>query len=562
VVTKEFAFFYNTVPDTGADRHKRRDLFHLVYQRTLGPQAGETLFGHAWSQDLLHWVVDTAAFAVDTTRWNSAHVWAPSLVEHGGKTYLFYAGVDQANDQSIGYASTSLLDTTDTVWDPDRVQVWTAKHTRWAVADPPIYGSQTQFRDPYVIPDPDSAGRLLMFYAAHDSVDFKLNRGGLAVGVARSEPGTVNAWKDLGYYPSTLRSVTNISQLEGPHVFPVNGGNGGWRLMFSSAGTPPGEIGNSTIRFENLAPGASVADTTRANWSAPLVLKDYLGGNSVVFGWSGSEQLHVSGGDYLAGFTAWGPVFQGIAITRMFWNTGGFSLGQPSLTAVDEYRSAARGVRMSLPAFSPRADVVTFELESPLELEAKLEVFDIMGRRVACCWSASSRRAARRSHGTWRTQSTSSRAASTSRGSRSRAARAPRAFRSPDSATGAGACRGSRRPLTCPVADRLRTSPGQAKFPAPRPLADPCFTRMPRARPSSSTSSRGLRTTSAHISPTSIPRASRGPGFRRVPARRRRRAALDARRPGIRLVHYDIGLTRHVRDHPFPATAALTAGRG
>src|SRR4030095_7181161 len=104
------------------------------------------------------------------------------------------------------------------------------KHTRWAVADPPIYGSQTQLRDPYVIPDPDSAGRLLMFYAAHDSVDFKLNRGGLAVGVARSEPGTVNAWKDLGYYPKTLRSVTSITQLEGPHVFPVDGSNTGWRL--------------------------------------------------------------------------------------------------------------------------------------------------------------------------------------------------------------------------------------------------------------------------------------------------------------------------------------------
>jgi hypothetical protein len=168
VLTKEFAFFYNTVPDTGVDRHKMRDLFHLIYQRTAGPQAGETMFGHAWSRDLFHWVVDTAAFAVDTTAWNAAHVWAPSLVEHEGKVYMFYTGVDQANDQSIGYASTSLLDTTDTVWDPERVRVWTASDTRWAVADPPVYGGQTQFRDPFVMADPDSSGRLLMFYAAHD----------------------------------------------------------------------------------------------------------------------------------------------------------------------------------------------------------------------------------------------------------------------------------------------------------------------------------------------------------------------------------------------------------
>jgi hypothetical protein len=387
VATKEFAFFFNTVPDTGADRHKRRDLFHLVYQRTAGPQAGETMFGHAWSRDLFHWVVDTAAFAVDTTAWNSAHVWAPTLIEYRDKVYMFYTGADQAGDQSIGYASTSLLDTTNTVWDPDRVQVWTAGDTRWVVADPPVYGGQTQLRDPFVVADPDSAGRLLMFYSAHDSVDAKLGRGGLAVGVARNEPGTVNAWQDLGYYPSTLRSITNIAQLEGPHVFPADGGMNGWRLMYSSAGTPPGETGNTTIRFQALKPGASVADTTPARWLAPLVLKDYLGGSSTVYGWSGTEQLHVSGADFLAGFTAWGPAFQGIAITRMAWNGTDFTLGQPLVTGVDEYRSPTRDLGMRLPGFSPHAATVTFELDSPFALEARLEIFDAQGRRVASPFS-------------------------------------------------------------------------------------------------------------------------------------------------------------------------------
>ena len=382
VLTKEFTLFFNSVPDTGADRHQRRGLFHLIYQRTAGPQAAETSFGHAWSQDLFHWVVDTAAFSVDTTAWNSSHVWAPSLVEYQDKVYMFYTGVDAADDQSIGYASTSLLDTTNTVWDPDRVCVWTARDTRWAVADPPIYSSQTQFRDPFVMHDPDQPGRLLMFYTAHDSVDYKLNRGGLAVGVARSQPGTVNAWEDLGYYPSTLRSVTKIAQLEGPHVFPVNGGNDGWRLMYSNAGSPPGENGSTTLRVERLAPGASVADTTPANWSAPQVLRDYLGGSSTVFGWSGSEELHVSGVDYLAGFTAWGPTLQGIAISRVSWQGSEFSLGQPTVTGVDEYRSPARGVSMSLPGFAPHADRVTFQLDSPLALEARLEIFDTQGRRI------------------------------------------------------------------------------------------------------------------------------------------------------------------------------------
>jgi hypothetical protein len=383
VYTKEFALFYNTVPDTSVHQGGHRDHFHLIYQRSYGPQASERTFGHAWSTDMNHWVVDTAAFSVDTTAWNALHVWAPSLVAYQGKVYLFYVGVDANEDQSIGYACTSLLDTTNTVWEPERVQVWRARDTRWAVPDPPLYSFKTQFRDPYVMPDPDNPGRLLMFYAAHDSVDLKLNRGGLAIGVCRSEPGTVRAWKDLGYYPRSLRSVTNIQQLEGPHVFAVNGGNSGWRLMFTNAGSPPGETGSTTIRFEDLAPGASVSDTTSAHWGLPKVLTTYLRNDNAVFGWSGSEELHVSGADYLAGFTAWGPFYQGIAITRMTWAGTNFTIGQPTVTSVDEAHSGARGVRMSLAGYSPNARVITFQIDSPLALEAKLEIFDTMGRRVA-----------------------------------------------------------------------------------------------------------------------------------------------------------------------------------
>src|SRR5262245_32115579 len=277
VLTKEFALYYNTVPDTTVTKAGRKGLFHLMYQRTGGPQASETWLAHAWSLDLFHWVVDTAAFTVGATPFDVHQIWAPSRVEHEGKVYLFYADVDANEDQSIGYASTSLLDTSNTVWDSVRVQVLRATDTRWAVADPPIYSGQTQFRDPYVIPDPDSAGRLLMFYAAHDSADLKLNRGGLAIGLARSRPGTVDEWDDLGYFPSTLRAVTKIPQLEGPHAFPVNGTNTGWRLMYTSAGSPAGENGNTTVRFQDLAPGWSVSDTTATHWGAQKILKQYVG---------------------------------------------------------------------------------------------------------------------------------------------------------------------------------------------------------------------------------------------------------------------------------------------
>ena len=391
VSVKEFAFFRNvlahadttTTADSVVVSVKLRELFHLVYQRSGGLHIAETTFGHAWSPDLLHWVVDTLAFAVDTTWWNRRHVWSPSLIDANGRTYMFYTGVDDHDDQRIGYVSTAALDTSNTVWDPPRVMVWEAENTGWAVPDPPVYNGFTQFRDSYLMNDPEIPGCLLMYFDAHDSVDAKLNQGGLVVGVARSDPGSVDVWHDLGYFPSTLRSVTKIPQLEGPHLFSVNGTGTHWRLMFSNAGSPPGENGLTTIRFEALAPGASPADTTAANWSQPITLLQYLNNAPTSFGWSGSEELHVPGADYLGGFTAWSVGPTGIAFTRVIWNGNEFTLGAPSVTSVDEYRSPLRGLSLSLAGWSPHAQVATFLIDSPAEIAAKLEVFDAQGRRIA-----------------------------------------------------------------------------------------------------------------------------------------------------------------------------------
>lgn len=391
VSVKEFAFFHNVVPhpdtvvtpDTTIITIRLRQLFHFIYQRSGGTHRFETSFGHAWSEDLIHWGVDTMAFAVDDTWWNRAHVWSPSLVELNGRTYLFYTGVDVTEDQRIGHTSTAVLDTSNTVWDGPRTMVWEAANTGWAVPDPPVYSGQTQFRDAYVMPDPENADCLLMYFDAHDSVDAKANRGGLVVGIARSDPGSADVWHDLGYFPKTLRTVTNVGQLEGPHVFSANGTGTAWRLMFSNAGSPPGENGGTTIRFISLAPGQSPADTTPAHWSDPVIMRDYLGGVPTTTGWSGSEQLHVSGADYLGGFTAWSIGATGIAFTRMFWNGTEFTLGAPQVTAVDEYRSPARGLRFGALPRSPDARSVLFQIDSPLELAARLEVFDAQGRRVA-----------------------------------------------------------------------------------------------------------------------------------------------------------------------------------
>jgi sucrose-6-phosphate hydrolase SacC (GH32 family) len=391
VSVKEFTFFRNVIvsPDTfmTADTTiisvRLRELYHLVYQRSGGLHIHERTFGHAWSADLVHWSVDTLAFAADTTWWNRRHVWSPCVFEAAGRTYMFYTGVDDADDQRIGYVSTAVLDTTNTVWDTARTMVWQASDTRWAVPDPPVYSGQTQFRDAFVMPDPEQAGCLLMYYEAHDSLNAKLNRGGLTVGVARSDSGSVDVWHDLGYFPSTYRSVSRIGQLEGPHVFSVNGTGTGWRMMFTNAGSPPGENGHTTIRFLDLAPGESPADTTASHWSAPVILEQYLNGAPTSFGWSGSEELHLPGADLLGGFTAWAPGASGIAFTRVLWNGSNFTLGAPNATSVDEYRSPARGVEFAVAEYRPGSGSIAFTIDSPLELDARLEVFDTQGRRIA-----------------------------------------------------------------------------------------------------------------------------------------------------------------------------------
>ena len=391
VSTKEFTWFHNVVthydtlalPDTTIITPHLRQLFHLVYQRAGGTHAAENTFAHAWSEDMLRWTVDTLAFATDTTWWNRRHVWAPSLIEANGRVYMFYTGVDLQNDQRIGYATTSVLDTSNTEWDSTRVMVWEAANTAWAVPDPPVYGGWTQFRDAFVMHDPEHPGCLLMYYGAHDSLDARLNRGAMAVGVARSEPNDFDVWHDLGYFPKTLRSVTGIPQLEGPHVFSANGTGDHWRLMFTNAGAPPGENGGTTIRFLSLAPGASPADTSAALWSGPVVLREYLNGIPTSYGWSGSEHLRVANVEYLGGFTAWSVGEMGITYTRMRWTGHEFSLSAPSVTSVDEYRSPARGLTLTLLDRRPGSPRARFAVDSPLALAARLEVFDVQGRHVA-----------------------------------------------------------------------------------------------------------------------------------------------------------------------------------
>jgi hypothetical protein len=184
----------------------------------------------------------------------------------------------------------------------------------------------------------------------------------------------------------------------------------------------------------------------------------------------------------------------------MTWNGSDFTLGAPSLTSVDEYRSAARGLRMTLAGYAPHADAVAFEIESPLALEARLDVFDTQGRRVATLLDGPL--AAGRATLRWDVATANGGVASGVYFARLsfpggvRTAMipiAPPARRAPVRVGASGA----RSPARSRTGCALR--PVKAKSRLPRPI--PC---SGAAKPTI-------------LQPTTFPRASRGPGYRRVP---------------------------------------------
>jgi hypothetical protein len=384
VYPKDFAFFYAIAPNPP------RGLFHLFYIRNhknVAPGSTTRSFGHAWSSDLRNWRADTSAavFSVSANEWDRAHVWAPSIVQVGPMYQMFYTGVDTLTpepnaygNQRIGYATTAAIDTGHaTVWTRRSEPTYTVNHTGWARKD--STGSHRhQFRDPFIREDPDSAGRYLLFMVGEKQ------DGDYAVGVARNEPGTLNVWKDLGYYRSTERDYSGNGQVvESVTAFPDSAylasktsAQATWRLLFTHGINSPAD---SSIRFSTKTLNTALADTTLDDWSHPATnLFTYLAGDSTAWGTYATEYLRVGGVDFLATFDG-----SGILVSRMLWNGTDFYLRQPSVTGVgDEGKGPESRVVLRLVQAAPGAGRLGFEIGLPARERVRLGIYDVAGRRV------------------------------------------------------------------------------------------------------------------------------------------------------------------------------------
>ena len=375
VYPKDFAFFYNSVP-TGNAQHPWKGRFHLIYIRHLLNASGdaqEPCLAHAWSDSLRNWRVDTLAF-LPGSGWDGLHVWAPSIIKVGNLYQMFYTGVDAGQNQRIGYATTSLLDTTNTTWTRRTSSVYSADSAAsWADPTGAGMSGQQQFRDPFMMEDPDSAGRYLMFVTGEDKKFGADHR--MIIGVARNAIGTLDSWKNLGAYRATDYTHNwGILRDESPMVMRDSAGTGAWRIFVTNASSG----GKNSVYFMTENVGASLTDTTLAAWPGVNKFYAYLGADSSVFGWDALEHLQVGKAHFLAGYMG-----DGIGITQGHWDpsTGNFVIGYPSMAGVGHDGEVSK-LRFYLAGYRPGSDAVQFALETPTRTAPRLVLYDLAGRRV------------------------------------------------------------------------------------------------------------------------------------------------------------------------------------
>lgn len=385
VYPKDFTFVY------AVSQNPLRGLFHLFYIRefrNVPPTSSSRSFGHAWSSDLRNWESDTSAavFSVSDHDWDRAHIWAPSIVQVGPNYHMFYTGIDQPDlvygNQRIGYATATAIDTGHvTQWERRSEPTYTVNNTGWAWRDSTT--RRQQFRDPFVMADPDSEGRYLLFVVGEKQ------DGDYAVGVARNKLGSLDEWEDLGYYRSTEYGNSGNGQVvESVTAFPDSAyprsetsAQATWRLLFTHGIDSPAD---SSIRFSTKKLGRVLADTSLGPqedrfWTTPATnLFTYLGGDSTAWGTYATEYLRAGQVNFLATFDG-----AGILVSRMVWNGKDFALIQPAIAAADGGTSE-RGSRVALRVVEalPGTGRLAFEIGMPNRERVRLSIYDVAGRRV------------------------------------------------------------------------------------------------------------------------------------------------------------------------------------
>jgi len=152
---------------------------------------------------------------------------------------MFYTGINTQDVAKIGLATSTDLST----WERLDAPVFTCHDAPWTWCDEPGYG--LDFRDPFVMPDPDVAGGWLMYYATRRDSETTLMVPGLA-----KSGGDLTHWEDAGpLFSLGLPSWQSRRGIfESPHLFEHDGTwyiayttNDGQQLLFAEATDSPSD---------------------------------------------------------------------------------------------------------------------------------------------------------------------------------------------------------------------------------------------------------------------------------------------------------------------------------
>ena len=278
--------------------------YHLFYILQFSREdTSSTRFGHDVSTDLQHWTALPPVLPIRPGSWDSRHVWAPHVIERDGTWYMFYTGVDATGKQSTGLAIST--DPQLEEWQRLDHPVFSCEQVPWSwcdAADP--YG--IDFRDPFVMPDPDSTGRWMMVYST------RLADSTAVPGVAFSA-GDFTAWRDGGpLWRKNTNWWDNSRVFESPHLVQHDGT---WFLFYTSGASEP-------LEFQTTR--GSPGDSLSWNYWNRLANLDCVDAQVLL----ASEAVHdpLTGEDLFANV-----MFNRIEIRRMRWWTDStyFSLLAP-----------------------------------------------------------------------------------------------------------------------------------------------------------------------------------------------------------------------------------------
>lgn len=389
------------------------DKWHVFYTRQHASGSGYTdqtdqrVIGHATTTDphLNVWTVantDSTVKARNGRIWDNLHVYAPYVFRKPGDItyYMFYTGVQldtlqpppslvTAEIQRIGVATSVNLNS----WKQDATPVYFNKMVPWTFQDSTQNTAYSrEFRDPFVMADPDSVGRYLLYFASVDSCARISGSSGCSsqyvVGVARTprgpNAGNLRKWQDVGPLLRTSQShMRGAVRDESPHAF-FRRGN--WWLLYTSNGATV-----DTIVYSLNAGSPASLDTT--TWRAPALLKSITCGEhdfpSSLDQWHATEYFRIASNEYLS---AWSDALSGgtqIQFSRMITDlqacpTDTLILNCPDITAVRPGldQRPVEALSLELTGACPAREVAPLRLTLRDRQDVHVAVYDVFGRRV------------------------------------------------------------------------------------------------------------------------------------------------------------------------------------